>query len=88
MVWDATNIRQLESDHPERGIVRAEVSEVLNDPRRRESVETRKGVGYHTVIGSTTSGRVLVVVWVDHPDGRFPVHARRAGRQAARGYYE
>ena len=87
MVWDATNIRHLERDHPERGIVRAEVTESLNDPQRVESMERRRGADYHAVIGSTARGRLLVVVWVDHPEGRFPVHARRAGRRAARRYY-
>lgn len=88
VVWDATNIRHLERDHPERNVTRAEVTETLNDPRRVESVETRSGIDYHAVIGSTGAGRLLVVVWVDHPDGRLPVHARRAGRKAARRYYK
>jgi len=87
VVWDATNVRHLERDHPERGIVRAEVNGVLNDPQRIESAELRRNVSYHTVIGSTAKGRLLVVVWIDHPAGRFPVHARPAGRQAARRYY-
>lgn len=87
VVWEATNLRHLERDHPERGIVRAEVSEVLNDPQRIESAEIRRNVRYHAVIGSTAKGRVLVVVWIDHPAGRFPVHARPAGRRAARRYY-
>jgi len=60
---------------------------VLNDPQRIESAELRRNVSYHTVIGSTAKGRLLVVVWIDHPAGRFPVHARPAGRQAARRYY-
>lgn len=87
VVWDATNLRHWERDHPERGIVRAEVSEVLNDSQRLETAEIRRQVSYHTVIGSTVKGRLLVVVWIDHPAGRFPVHARPAGRQAARRYY-
>jgi uncharacterized DUF497 family protein len=84
---DSSLVRHLERDHPERGIVRAEVNEVLNDPQRIESAELRRNVSYHTVIGSTAKGRLLVVVWIDHPAGRFPVHARPAGRQAARRYY-
>ena len=87
VVWDVTNVRHLERDHPERRIVRAEVNEVLNDSERIESAEIRRDVSYHTVIGSTAKGRLLVVVWIDHPAGRFPVHARPAGRQAARRYY-
>ncbi len=87
VVWDATNVRHLERDHPERGIVRAEVTEALNDLERLEATEVRRGVEFHTVLGRTTKGRLLVVAWVDHPAGRFPVHARQAGRRAARRYY-
>jgi len=86
-VWDATNTKHIERDHAERAITRDEVNEALNDPRRLEAIEHRDGVAYHAVVGSTDAGRLLVVVWIDHPDGRFPVHARRAGRQAARRYY-
>lgn len=87
VVWDATNVRHLERDHLERGIRRAEVTEALTDPERLETMEVRRDVEYHTVIGRTAKGRVLVVVWVDHPDGRFPIHARQAGRRSARRYY-
>src|SRR3989442_15793705 len=76
----------MERDHSERGIIRAEVTEALNDPERLEATEIRRDVEYHTVVGRTAKGRLLVVVWVDHPDGRFPVHARQAGRAAARRY--
>jgi hypothetical protein len=88
VVWDATNIAHVERDHADRGITRGEVTEALNDPRRIETVETRRGIDDHAAVGSTAKGRVLVVVWVDHPDGRFPVHGRRAGRKSARRYYE
>ena len=87
IVWDATNTKHIERDHHERGIVRSEVDEALRDVRRVEAIETRERVDYHVVVGSTHAGRLLVVAWVDHPEGRFPVHARRAGRQAARRYY-
>jgi len=87
VVWDATNTRHLEKDHPERAIVRAEVEEALTDEERIESTEVRRNVTYHIVIGSTAKGRLLAVVWVDHQLGRFPVHARQAGRRAARRYY-
>jgi uncharacterized DUF497 family protein len=88
VVWDATNVRHLERDHPERGITQAEVTEALSDGERIESQEVRRDVTYHTVIGATAKGRLLVVVWIDHPAGRFPVHARAAGRKAARRYYQ
>jgi uncharacterized DUF497 family protein len=88
VAWDASNARHIERDHPERRIVQSEVEEALNDPDRIESAEVREGVAYHTAIGRTTNGRLLVVVWVDHAAGRFPVHARQAGRHAARRYYK
>jgi hypothetical protein len=88
VVWDASNTRHIERDHPERSIVRAEVEDALNDPERIESAETRESVTYRTVVGATAKGRLLVVAWVDHPEGRFPVHARQAGRRAARRYYK
>ena len=87
VVWDATNVRHVERDHPERGISRAEVTEALSDVERIESAEVRQDVTYHAAIGATAKGRLLVVVWIDHPAGRFPVHARPAGRKAARRYY-
>lgn len=82
-----SNIRHLEQDHPERLITRSEVEQVLEDSRRIETTEVRDGVTYHTVIGITPAVRVLVVVWVSHPAGRLPVHARQAGRRAARRYF-
>ena len=87
VAWDASNVRHLERDHPERGINRREVEQVLDDPERLESAEVRRSFTYHTVIGSTKGARLLVVVWIDHPEGRFPVHARQARRAAGRRYY-
>lgn len=87
VVWEASNLRHLIDDHPERKLTRDEIDEALNDVDRVESTEIRSGVGYHTVVGATLKGRLLVAVWVDHPHGRFPVHARQAGRHAARRYY-
>jgi len=66
---------------------RQEIEEALSDRDRIESTEMRSAVSYHRVVGSTLKGRLLVVVWVDDPAGRFPVHARQAGRRAARRYY-
>jgi hypothetical protein len=87
VVWEASNLRHLIDDHPERNLSRKEIDEALNDANRIESTEVRSGVTYRTVVGSTQNGRLLVVVWVDRPGGRFPVHARQAGRRAARRYY-
>jgi hypothetical protein len=60
---------------------------LLISSQRIESEEVRRNVTYHTVIGATPKGRLLVVVWIDHQAGRFPVRARPAGRHAARRYY-
>jgi hypothetical protein len=87
VVWDASNTQHLIGDHPERKLSREEIEEAMNDARRIESAEIRSSVSYHTIVGATLKGRLLVAVWVDHPAGRFPVHARQAGRRAARRYY-
>src|ERR1700682_3983364 len=81
------NIRHLVQDHPDRMITRGEVEQVLEDSRRIESAEVRDEVTYHTVIGSPAAARLFVLVWVNHPAARLPVHARQAGRRAARRYY-
>jgi len=87
MVICRANVRHIERDHPERGITRAEVTEVLTDAERMETSEVRGDTTYHPVVGRTAKGRLLVVVWIEHPNGRFPIHARPAGRRAARRYY-
>jgi len=74
-------------DHPERNLSRGEIGEAMNDADRIESIEVRSGVTFHTVVGTTLKGRLLVAGWVDHPAGRFPIHARQTGRRAARRYY-
>lgn len=88
VVWEASNLHHLLDDHPARNLSREEIEEAMSDVSRIESAEIRGGVIYSTVVGSTLKGRLLVVVWVDHPGGRFPVHARQAGRRAARRYYK
>ncbi len=87
VVWEASNLRHLVDDHPERNLTRDDIEEAMNDANRIESAEIRAGVQYHAVIGATLKGRLVVAVWVDHPAGRFPVHARQAGRRTARRYY-
>jgi len=87
VVWEASNLRHLIDDHPERNLSREEIEEAMNDGNRIESAEMRSGMSYHTIVGATLKGRLLVAVWVDHPAGRMPVHARQAGRRAARRYY-
>ena len=87
VVWEASNLRHLRDNHPERNLSREEIEEAMNDANRIESVEIRSGVSYHSVVGATLKGRLLVAAWTDHPAGRFPVHARQAGRRAAKRYY-
>jgi uncharacterized DUF497 family protein len=87
VVWDNSNRRHILGDHPERRITAQEVEEALQDANRIETNEVRSSVNYHTVIGMTGGGRLLVVDWVDDPGGRFPIHARQASRRAARRYY-
>src|SRR5439155_5598313 len=69
VVWDASNLKHIERDHPERAISRREVNEALSDPQRVETIEVRKGVRHHASTGATATGRLLVVVWVDDDDG-------------------
>jgi hypothetical protein len=88
VVWDESNLRHLLDDHRERNLSREEIEEAMSDSNRIESAEISSGVTYRTVVGATVKGRLLVVVWVDHPAGRFPVHARQAGRRAAKRYYQ
>jgi hypothetical protein len=35
----------------------------------------------HQVIGRTSAGRWLVVIWIDEREGRYPIHAREASRR-------
>jgi len=86
-VWDDWNRRHIEQDHLERAIRVDEVEQAMNDPDRIETTEEREGETHHALLGQTGSGRLLLVVWIDHPFGRYPVHAHRAGRRAARRYY-
>jgi uncharacterized DUF497 family protein len=82
VVWDAANRKHLAEDHPERGISLDEIAEVLADGRRVEVyLENRDAF---QVIGSTATGRWLVVIWIDQPTGRYPIHAREASRRIIR----
>jgi hypothetical protein len=36
------------------------------------------------VVGKTEAGRWLVVIWIDQPEGRYPIHARAASRRIIR----
>ncbi|MGH7868487.1 MAG: BrnT family toxin [Candidatus Dormibacteraceae bacterium] len=87
-VWDFYNSKHIEQDHPERAITCREVEEVMNDPQRVSTgEEVRDGETYFQILGSTKQARLLTVVWVDHKNGRYPVHARKASRKEARRYF-
>jgi len=87
VVWDAYNRRHLTEDHPERAITTAEVEEAMHDPERLEvAIERPDGI-YYSVLGVTKRQRLLFLAYVDHAGGRYPVHARQAGRKLSRRYY-
>jgi hypothetical protein len=82
IVWDAANRRHLGSDHPERHISLAEIDEVLRDADRIETELVDRQA--NQVIGQTSAGRWLVVIWIDDPAGRYPIHAREASKRIIR----
>lgn len=82
VVWDVANRKHLAEDHPERSISLEEVEEVLADPGRIElHLEKRQA---YQVVGTTSTGRWLVVIWIDQPEGRYPIHARAASKRIIR----
>jgi hypothetical protein len=81
VVWDAANRKHLLEDHLQRQLNQEKIDEVLTDENRVEIHQPERDV--YLVIGRTHAGRWLVVAWVDHPKGRYPVHARFAGRQTS-----
>jgi hypothetical protein len=82
VVWDASNQKHLGEDHPERRISVTEIEEVLMDPGRIEVFLEKRGS--YECVGQTQAGRWLVIAWIDDPAGRYPVHARAAGRRLIR----
>lgn len=86
VLWDEHNRRHLTEDHPERAITTSEVEQAMNDPRRIETAIERQDGTYHGVLGRTGAGRLLYVAYVRRPGGRYPVHARQAGRRLSRRY--
>jgi hypothetical protein len=79
VVWDAANRKHLAEDHPDRRISLDEIAEVLEDGRRVE-VYLEKRDAYQ-VIGRTITERWLVVIWIDQPTGRYPIHVREASKR-------
>jgi len=86
VVWDDYNRRHLTEDHPERAIRVADVEEAMTDPNRIEAAVQRPDGMYGTVIARTAGGRILFVAYVNQDHGRYPVHARQAGRALIRRY--
>lgn len=82
VVWDAANRQHLTEDHPDRSISLNEIEEVLADGRQIE-VYVEKRDAYQ-VVGRTATGRWLVVIWIDQPTGRYPIHVREASRRFIR----
>jgi hypothetical protein len=75
-VWREHNLRHITEDHPERGVTKEDVEEVLADPDRREA----QGPAHGTVVavGRNRGGEAFAVAFVELADGdAFPVHARR-----------
>lgn len=76
MVWREHNLRHITRDHPERGVSREDVEDVLGDPDRNEKPDRRHG----TIVasGRNRHGDAFVVAFLELSDGSaFPVHARR-----------
>ncbi len=82
VVWDEANRRHLGEDHPERQISLDEIDQVLTDAGRIEIYLARRRA--YQVIGRTSAGRWLVVIWIDQPEGRYPIHAREASKRIIR----
>ncbi len=82
VVWDAANRKHLTEDHPDRRISLDEIEKVLADARQIE-VYLEKRDAYQ-VIGRTATGRWLVVIWIDQPTGRYPIHVREASNRIIR----
>lgn len=56
--------------------------EVLTDPNRVELFLGRRRA--YQVVGRTAGHRWLVVIWIDQPTGRYPIHARAASHRIIR----
>ncbi len=82
VVWDRANRKHIASDHPERGISPKEVDDTLSDPNRIEVYLVDRQA--YQVVGRTIAGRWLVVIWIDQPEGRYPIHVRAASKRIIR----
>lgn len=82
VVWDRANRKHLTEDHAERAISISDVEEILADADRDERYDSQRDT--YLVLGRTRARRWLIVVWVDHPRGRYPIHVRPASSTARR----
>jgi hypothetical protein len=78
VVWDRWNRKHPFEDHPERNLTEVEVEKAMLDPQRQEVFLESRSV--HELLARVAARRWLVVAWVDHPAGRYPIHARRVGQ--------
>jgi hypothetical protein len=81
VIWDRANRKHIEDDHPARLIAIREVEEAMTDRERHEQPDPKR-MGYWLVRGRTLGGRQLLVAWVEHRGGRYPVHVHALGRRA------
>lgn len=69
-------------------IIRSERSQhgksrsVLTDPNRAEVYLSHRQA--YQVVGRTAAQRWLVVIWIDQPKGRYPIHSRAASNRIIR----
>jgi uncharacterized DUF497 family protein len=81
-VWDRSNRKHLTQDHLERAVSISDIEEVLADASRDERYDPVRD--NYLVLGRTKAGQWLIVVWVDHPRGRYPIHVRPANSKIRR----
>lgn len=54
----------------------------FRDPSRVEVYLAERHA--YQVVGRTAAARWLVVIWIDQPEGRYPIHARAASKRIIR----
>jgi len=84
ILWDRHNLKHLFADHPERGITKEEVEEVLRSPG--SFVVPTPGRNTTFTVGKTATGRRLGIAWLDRRAGIYPIHARQVSGTQWRKY--
>lgn len=75
-IWREHNLRHVTQAHPERGITKEDVDDVLADVERQEEADPTHGTTMAQ--GRNRDGVAFVVAFHELSDGvAFPVHARR-----------